>query len=238
MTPRLSDYEPLAKICSAFVHELFAPGSLSDGLPYFIAMALSLSQLPEAHALAALILLHRLKSQYPASSPAKGTDAARLFLVSYIVATKALSDFRPRPQFWVLVGQNKFSADEITQTEKGFLENIAWDLRIDDTTLAMYHVLVEKQKGVSRTNAVGNMSTYSPTVSSTPSVTVDFVTAANSMVKQSEDNLAALDQRIEELQQQYNNNTTRYFPVGPAVATRNLRDMLSTKSSDMLSTYD
>jgi len=204
MTPRLSDYEPLAKICSAFILELFAPGSLSDGLPYFIAMALSLSQLPEAHALAALILLHRLKSQCPASSPAKGRDAERLFLVSYIVATKVLSDFRHRPQFWVLVGQNKFSADEITQMEKGFLENIAWDLRIDDATLAMYHVLVERQKGISRTNTVRDTSTDSHTISSASPVTVDSVTAVSSRIKQSEDNLVALDQRIEELQQQYN----------------------------------
>jgi len=204
MTPRLSDYEPLAKICSAFVLELFAPGSLSDGLPYFIAMALSLSQLPEAHALAALILLHRLKSQCPASSPAEGSDVERLFLVSYIVATKVLSDFRHRPQFWVLVGQNKFSADEITQMEKVFLENIAWDLRIDDATLAMYHVLVERQKGTSRTNSIGDMSLYSPTVSSIPPVAVDSVIAASLSSEQSERNLAAIDQRIEELQQQYN----------------------------------
>jgi len=222
MTPRLSDYEPLAKICSAFVHELFAPGSLSDGLPYFIAMALSLSQLPEAHALAALILLHRFKSQYPASSPAKGSDAERLFLVSYIVATKVLSDFRPRPQFWVLVGQNKFSADEITQMEKGFLENIAWDLRIDDATLAMYHVLVERQKEVSHMNSVENMSTYSPTVSSTPPVTADFVTAANSMAKQSEYNLAVLDQRIEELQQQYNSLLSGGSRSGHPKSTRHV----------------
>ena len=218
---RLSDHEPLAKICSAFILELFAPEYVFDSLPYFIAMALSQSQLPDANALAALTLLHRLKSQHPTYRiPVKSYDAERLFLASYIAATKALSDDRHRLHFWVLVGQNKFSADEIIQIEKEFLEDIAWDTRIDDATLAIYHVLVERQKGeISRTNPIeSNAGLLSSTTSSTSSAPVT-VGSVSLRVKQSEHNLASLDQRIQELQHKYDsllsNGTCYSNPKSP-----------------------
>ncbi|KAJ3561646.1 hypothetical protein NP233_g10072 [Leucocoprinus birnbaumii] len=233
---RLSDYEPLAKICASFVLELFAPESFSDTrkpfetLPYFIARAFSQSQLPEANALAALTLLQRLKSHSPTrslSSAAKGREAERLFLSSYIAATKVLSDDRYRLQFWVVVGQNKFSTDELAQMEKEFFEGLEWDVRIDDATLAIYQLLVERRKQVDETknkprsssmeshSSAGSLdsadssstgSSLSSTMPSTPAdpALSDPVIAAGLLrMKESEENMASLDQRIEELQKKF-----------------------------------
>ncbi|KAF9443978.1 hypothetical protein P691DRAFT_796898 [Macrolepiota fuliginosa MF-IS2] len=153
---RLADYEPLAKICSSFMFELFTPTSnldcantSYDPLPYFIAVAFSQSQLPEANALAALTLLQRLKSHHPTrafSSPPKRKEPERLFLSSYIAATKVLSDERYHLKFWAKVGQNKFTVEELTAMEKEFFEDLQWDVQIDDATLAIYQLLVERRR--------------------------------------------------------------------------------------------
>lgn len=242
---RLSDYEPLAKICSSFVLELFAPDSFSDphnpfgSLPYFIAMAFSQSQLPEANALAALTLLHRMKTHNPTqclSATAKCREAERLFLSSYIAATKVLSDDRYRLQFWAVVGQNKFTTDELTQMEKEFFEGLEWDMRIDDATLAIYQLLVERRKQVDERkdqdnqksrgsstesgSSVGSsgstgssnwssdstgssLSSSLPSTPADPAISDPVISAGLLRLRESEQNMACLDQRIEELQQKF-----------------------------------
>jgi hypothetical protein len=248
---RLSDYEPLAKICSSFVLELFSPESAAslkpspyDSLSYFIAVAFSQSQLPDANALAALTLLQRLKSHHPTrilSSPPKCREAERLFLSSYIAATKVLSDDRYRLQFWVAVGQNKFTTDELAQMEKEFFEELEWDVRIDDATLAIYQLLVERRKQVTEkkdhdsqddqkkprsgsfdstastessqstsssnwSSSGGTASSPSSSIPSTPgdpAISDPVIAAGLLRVKESEQSLACLDQRIEELQKKF-----------------------------------
>lgn len=240
---RLADYESLAKICSSFMLELFAPTSSLDcaggpheSLPYFIAVAFSQSQLPDANALAALTLLQRLKSRHPtrAFSPTpERNEAERLFLSSYIAATKVLSDDRYRLQFWVKVGQNKFTVEELTKMEKEFFEDLGWDVRIDDATLAIYQLLVERRKQVeeakdpdrwnSRSGSIesqsssdssessgppswgscgtgGSPASSFPSTPSDPSISDPVIAAGLLRLKESEQNLATLDKRIEELQ--------------------------------------
>lgn len=112
-------------------------------------MAFSKSQLPETNALSALTLLQRLKSRHPTrtfSSPPQSDEAERLFLSAYVAATKVLSDDRYRLQFWVQVCQNKFTVEDVTQMEKEFFEDLEWDVRIDDATLAIFQLLVERRK--------------------------------------------------------------------------------------------
>lgn len=241
---RLADYEPLAKICSSFVLDLFAPAptldcahSPYDSLPYFIAVALSQSQLPDTNALAALTLLQRLKSQYPGrtlSSTPKRNEAERLFLSSYIAATKVLSDDRYRLQFWVQVGQNKFPVEELNQMEKEFFEDLKWDVRIDDATLAIYQLLVKRRKQVDGTRGLDWLKLRSGSTSSSgseestgasswesgstetspassypstpadPSISDPVIAAGILRMKESEQNLADIDKRIEELQNKFN----------------------------------
>ncbi|KXN91236.1 hypothetical protein AN958_01758 [Leucoagaricus sp. SymC.cos] len=238
---RLSDYEPLARICAAFVLELFVPSTSTctpnsyEALPYFIAVAFSHSQLPETNALAALTLLQRLKSHRPNRTlppAAGGHEAERLFFSSYITATKVLSDDRYRLQFWVKVGQNKFSTEDVTQMEKEFFEDLDWDVRIDDATLAIYQLLVERRKQVDETKAQdswksrsgsmesntssdssestgsswgssytsGSPSTSLPSTPADPAISDPVIAAGLLRMKESEQNLASLGQRIEELQ--------------------------------------
>ncbi len=186
---RLADYEPLAKICSAFVLELFAPTAHPDcadtpydSLPYFIAMAFSKSQLPETNALSALTLLQRLKCRHPTrtfSSPPKSDEAERLFLSSYIAATKVLSDDRYRLQFWVQVCQNKFKVEDVTQMEKDFFEDLAWDVRIDDATLAIFQLLVERRKQVEEAKGRGDSKPRSGSLESQSSSTSSDSTSSS-----------------------------------------------------------
>jgi hypothetical protein len=155
---RLRDYEPLAKTCSSFVLRLFAhPSILEHGrspyeaLPYFIAVALSQSRLPDVNALAALTLLERLKTRHPdrffkEETVPQCVEAESLFLSSYIAATKVLNDDRYGLQFWVRVGQNKFSLEELVQMEKKFLADLDWRTAIDDASLATYEMILERRK--------------------------------------------------------------------------------------------
>ncbi|EKM77217.1 hypothetical protein AGABI1DRAFT_62244, partial [Agaricus bisporus var. burnettii JB137-S8] len=153
---QLRDYEPLAKTCSSFVLRLFAHPSALDhnrspyeALPYFIAVALSQSRLPDINALAALTLLQRLKARHPdrffTGAPVpQCIEAERLFLCSYIAATKVLNDDRYGLQFWVRVGQNKFPLAELVKMEKKFLADLDWRTAIDDATLATYEMILER----------------------------------------------------------------------------------------------
>jgi hypothetical protein len=121
-------------------------------LPYFIAVALSQSRLPDVNALAALTLLQRLKTRHPdrfftgVEPVPQCVEAERLFLCAYIAATKVLNDDRYGLRFWVRVGQNKFPLEELVQMEKKFLEDLDWRTGIDDASLATYEMILERRK--------------------------------------------------------------------------------------------
>lgn len=252
---RLRDYEPLAKTCSSFILRLFAPPSVLErgrspyeALPYFVAVALSQSRLPDVNALAALTLLERLKARHPDRFFKEGpvpqcAEAERLFLSSYIAATKVLNDDRYGLQFWVRVGQNKFPLEELVQMEKKFLADLDWRTAIDDVSLATYEMILERRKQTygskgwdwlkvwdtaasnsssSESTETSPASSYCPSTPSDPSISSPVVTAGllRLQLMESKQNIETLDKRLDELQMKFKSMTTKSPRNTPCISQK------------------
>lgn len=142
-------------------------------LSHFVAYALYRTRLPMAVVYFALLLLKRLKTQYPV---ARGSSGHRLFISAFMLASKMLCDDAYNNKSWVIVSQNLFSLHEVNQMERELFMYLDLDLRASPEELASFaselemygtpHVTLEDLK---RTRLSSSTLTSSPTISSSVS---------------------------------------------------------------------
>lgn len=147
----ISDYQHLARLSSIYITELFGskqyplPSPLSlwqNDLPLYIASALAQAQLEQLVLFGALVLLQRYKMRLP-QHVSYGRSAYRLFISSYMVATKLMYD-RQRPMTtWRAIAQNTFSAQELTSMELEFCRALDWNLMIGQKHLAFLQIICD-----------------------------------------------------------------------------------------------
>ena len=136
-------------------------------LSHFVAYALYRTRLPMAVVYFALLLLKRLKTQYPV---ARGSSGHRLFISAFMLASKMLCDDAYNNKSWVIVSQNLFSLHEVNQMERELFMYLDLDLRASPEELASFaselemygtpHVTLEDLK---RTRLSSSTLTSSPT---------------------------------------------------------------------------
>jgi hypothetical protein len=93
-----------------------------------------LSDLDVSVALAAMTLLRRYK-QYVPHIVSYGDDAHRLFITSYILASKVIRDKPRKMSFWQNVSGKKYSCGDLVQIESELCMVLNLELQIDK---AMY----------------------------------------------------------------------------------------------------
>ncbi|KAF8165961.1 hypothetical protein B0H34DRAFT_691199 [Crassisporium funariophilum] len=76
-------------------------------------------------------------------SVAYDDDAYRLFLASYIVASKVLCDAPRKMRFWKRAGGDKFSCDELMKMELEFCRVLSWDVQIEEVTYTWFRMIVD-----------------------------------------------------------------------------------------------
>lgn len=110
-------------------------------LSYFVAYALYRTRLPMAVVYFALLLLKRLKTQYPV---ARGSSGHRLFISSFMLACKMLCDDAYNNKSWVIVSQNLFSLHEVNQMERELFMYLDLDLRVSSEELVVFALELER----------------------------------------------------------------------------------------------
>ncbi|KAF9445436.1 hypothetical protein P691DRAFT_650223, partial [Macrolepiota fuliginosa MF-IS2] len=143
-------YEPLARVCAAFIQELFEPESATNrffprnaylSLPFFIAYALSQSPLDSNTTFAALSLLYRYKARI-SRRQTKLRDPSRLFIAAYLVAAKLLSDKTYPMRTWGTLAQNNYDVQELAKMEAEFCSALDWKLRINPDVLDSFRRII------------------------------------------------------------------------------------------------
>lgn len=103
------------------------PGSPTPTLAHFIAYALHRTRLPSIVTFAALLLLQRLKTRFPA---ARGSSGHRLFISAFMIASKVICDDTYSNQSWGIVAQKMFALKEINQMEREMCGYLEWNLNV------------------------------------------------------------------------------------------------------------
>lgn len=114
-------------------------------LPYFIAYALHRTKLHTSVTFAALVLLQRLKAQFPS---ARGSSGHRLFITAFMIASKVLCDDTYSNKSWAIVAQGMFSLREINQMEREMVNHLDRDLAIEDRILKNFESMVRRDFAV------------------------------------------------------------------------------------------
>ncbi|ORX36622.1 cyclin-like protein, partial [Kockovaella imperatae] len=96
-------------------------------LAHFVAYGLHRTRLPPVVTFAALLLLQRLKSRFPA---ARGSSGHRLFISAFMIASKVICDDTYSNQSWGIVAQKMFALKEINQMEREMCGYLDWNLNI------------------------------------------------------------------------------------------------------------
>ena len=109
-----------------------SPSTPSPPLALFIAYALHRTRLHHSVTFAALYLLLRLKSRFPA---ARGSSGHRLFISAFMLASKVICDDTYSNKSWSIVGQGMFALREINQMEREMCSYLEWQLNVDPTEL-------------------------------------------------------------------------------------------------------
>ncbi|TDL15316.1 hypothetical protein BD410DRAFT_817001 [Rickenella mellea] len=135
-------YEQDAKMCARFISHffscpevlpqpppnlMFSPPTTPPSLTHFIAYALHRTRLHPSVLSLALALLHRLKARFPA---ARGSSGHRLFLSSYMIASKVICDDTYSHKSWAVVGQGMFAVREVKQMEREMCSYLEWQLHM------------------------------------------------------------------------------------------------------------
>ncbi|KZT23498.1 hypothetical protein NEOLEDRAFT_1069288 [Neolentinus lepideus HHB14362 ss-1] len=144
-------HETTAKLCARFVTHLFTcpdyapatttPSAPSPPLANFIAYALHRTRLHPTVTFAALYLLQRLKSRFPA---ARGSSGHRLFISAFMIASKVICDDTYSNKSWCIVGQGMFALREINQMEREMCSYLEWELNVEPSLLKDFEVKVKK----------------------------------------------------------------------------------------------
>ncbi|KAJ7184270.1 hypothetical protein C8R46DRAFT_455905 [Mycena filopes] len=141
-------YEYIAQLSARFITHLFAcppfPPQYNHPqakLPYFIAYALHRTKLHQAVTYAALVLLQRLKAHFPL---ARGSSGHRLFISSFMIASKVICDDTYSNKSWSIVAQGMFTLREINQMEREMCSHLDWELTVDNPILSNFEAMVQR----------------------------------------------------------------------------------------------
>ncbi|EJT51279.1 hypothetical protein A1Q1_07522 [Trichosporon asahii var. asahii CBS 2479] len=175
--PRHADpyygHEETALMCADYILSLFGcpdvppqahPGQPTPSMAHFIAYALHRTRLPSVVTFAALLLLDRLKTRFPA---ARGSSGHRLFISAFMIASKVICDDTYSNQSWCIVGQKMFSLKEINQMEREMCTYLEWKLNVTGEEVAEFEARVRAEHGPVRRSATSevSMASVSPAVS-------------------------------------------------------------------------
>ncbi|KAF6742976.1 hypothetical protein DFP72DRAFT_994123 [Ephemerocybe angulata] len=147
-------FERIATMCSRFIIHLFqcplehpTDKRTRATLPYFIARVLHRVNFHSSVVVAAMILLCRLKAQYPA---VQGSSGHRLFLTALVIADKILNDDSYENESWVTLSIRMFPLAEINQMEQEMCSFLEWDLRVDGEMLRSFEAALNEKFGIDR----------------------------------------------------------------------------------------
>lgn len=160
-------------MCAGFITSIFGcpnvppathPGQPTPTLAHFIAYALHRTRLPSVVTFAALLLLQRLKTRFPA---ARGSSGHRLFISAFMIASKVICDDTYSNQSWCIVGQKMFALKEINQMEREMCGYLDWNLNVSGEEVAEFEARVRAEHGPVRRSATSEVSlaSVSPAVS-------------------------------------------------------------------------
>ncbi|BEI81266.1 hypothetical protein CcaverHIS002_0204260 [Cutaneotrichosporon cavernicola] len=146
-------HEETALLCARFISSLFQcpnipaathAGAPTPSLAHFVAYALHRTRLPSVVTFAALLLLQRLKTRFPA---ARGSSGHRLFISAFMIASKVICDDTYSNQSWCIVGQKMFQLKEINQMEREMCGYLEWNLNVSGEDVAEFEALVRADHG-------------------------------------------------------------------------------------------
>ena len=121
-----------------------APGAPTPTLAHFVAYALHRTRLPSIVTFAALLLLQRLKTRFPA---ARGSSGHRLFISAFMIASKVICDDTYSNQSWSIVAQKMFALKEINQMEREMCGYLEWNLNVQGEDIAEFEARVRADHG-------------------------------------------------------------------------------------------
>ncbi|KIK02616.1 hypothetical protein K443DRAFT_677462 [Laccaria amethystina LaAM-08-1] len=155
-------YESPSRLCARFIRSLFKCTSepMHQSLSQFIAYSLYRSKLQPQVTYAALLLLHRFKTQYP---KANGESGRQLFISAMMIAAKVLNDATFANRAWVTIAQNQFSHRLINQMEREMCRYMDYKLTIFGEVLREFEEAVKRNFSEDRES----YSSYSPEMFST-----------------------------------------------------------------------
>ncbi|WOO85629.1 PHO85 cyclin-2 [Vanrija pseudolonga] len=146
-------HEETSVLCARFITALFQcpnippaaqPGGPTPTLAHFVAYALHRTRLPSVVTFAALLLLQRLKTRFPA---ARGSSGHRLFISAFMIASKVICDDTYSNQSWCIVGQKMFALKEINQMEREMCGYLEWNLNVAGDELAEFEARTRAEHG-------------------------------------------------------------------------------------------
>ncbi|KAJ7725047.1 hypothetical protein B0H16DRAFT_1472023 [Mycena metata] len=108
-------------------------------LPFFIAYAIRCTELTDEIVYAALVLVQRIKSRFPGTTPSSGH---RLFIGCLMLASKFLCDWTYSNKGWRKIAQNIYTLREINRLERDICKNLEWDITMDSTTIYSFGALL------------------------------------------------------------------------------------------------
>lgn len=168
-------HEETAVLCARFITSLFQcpniptathPGAPTPTLAHFVAYALHRTRLPSVVTFAALLLLQRLKTRFPA---ARGSSGHRLFISAFMIASKVICDDTYSNQSWCIVGQKMFLLKEINQMEREMCGYLEWNLNVSGEEVADFEARVRAEHGPRAVARETSRVASSESVSSMPS---------------------------------------------------------------------
>ena len=135
-------------MCARYINALFhcleqlpSPSNPHPDLAHFIAYALHHMRFTTLVAFAALYLLQRLKTQFIAVC---GSSSHRLFISTYTIVSKVISDDTYFNKLWCVAGQGTFYLMEINQMECKVCSYLEWQLNVKLTTLQDFETMIRK----------------------------------------------------------------------------------------------
>ena len=131
-------HDEISGLCTRFVTHLFAfpelPSSSSGStvkLHYFITYSLHRTELHPLVTFAALVL-RQLKAPFPT---AQGSSGHRLFISTFMLASKVIWDDTYSNKLWSIVVQGMFELSEIYQMDREMCHYLDWALNVNLATL-------------------------------------------------------------------------------------------------------
>lgn len=98
------------------------------------------TKLHRSVAIVALLFMQRVKSRH---STARASSGHRVFLASFIIASKVVNDDPFCNTAWLSVVRNMFSLQDINQMEREMCKYLDWDFTFDKATLEKFETHVD-----------------------------------------------------------------------------------------------